>query len=62
MGLTNDKISISKNDLQAKKISGGFIGSPSDLRDMFDMAVKNGVKTWYQERPMDELAQAVMGE
>lgn len=60
--MTPDQINLAMYNLIAKKISGWTTGSPSDIKEMLELAVKKGVKTWYEERPMKDLAQAVMGK
>lgn len=41
-------------------IGGSLIGSPSDLREMFELAAKKNVKPWIQERPMRDANQAIV--
>jgi len=41
------------------KIGGSIIGSPSQIREMLDLAVKHNVKTWNQNRPMKEVNKVV---
>lgn len=39
------------------KIGGSLIGSPAEIREMFDLAAKKGVKPWVQQRPLEEANQ-----
>lgn len=41
-------------------VSGGFIGSPDDIRDMFSVAAEKHVKPWIETRPMADANQAVV--
>ncbi|KAL7758403.1 hypothetical protein ACKLNR_012930 [Fusarium oxysporum f. sp. zingiberi] len=41
-------------------ISGSFIGSPDDIRDMFAVAAEKQIKPWIQTRPMTEANQALV--
>jgi alcohol dehydrogenase (NADP+) len=45
--------------LLGRSLTGSIIGSPSDIEEMFQVAVKHNVKTWVQTRPMSEASQAV---
>jgi len=45
--------------LFGKSITGSMIGSPSEIREMFDLAVAKGVRTWVEKRPMDQATKAV---
>jgi D-arabinose 1-dehydrogenase-like Zn-dependent alcohol dehydrogenase len=38
-------------------IGGSLIGSPSEIREMFELAERKQVKPWIQERPMKEANQ-----
>lgn len=42
------------------KLGGSFIGSPSEIREMLELAVAKGVKPWIQERPMTDANQAIV--
>ena len=42
------------------QIGGSLIGSPSDIREMFDLAVKKQVKPWIQQRPMRDANEAIV--
>ncbi|KAK4186498.1 chaperonin 10-like protein [Podospora australis] len=42
------------------KITGSLIGSPNDIREMFDLAVEKGVKPWIKEVPMKDANQALL--
>ncbi|RMJ21209.1 alcohol dehydrogenase [Aspergillus sp. HF37] len=41
-------------------IGGSLIGSPSEIREMLQLAADKGVRSWVQEKPMSEANQAVM--
>lgn len=41
-------------------ISGSLIGSPNDIRKMFDLFVKTGVRTWNNNYPMQKANQALL--
>ncbi|KAF2274228.1 putative zinc-binding alcohol dehydrogenase [Westerdykella ornata] len=41
-------------------IGGSLIGSPSEIREMFDLAARKQVKPWVQERPMKDANQAIV--
>jgi D-arabinose 1-dehydrogenase-like Zn-dependent alcohol dehydrogenase len=45
---------------KAVKIGGSMIGSPHEIKDMLDLAVKKNVKAWIVERPMEEANQAII--
>lgn len=62
MGLTFEKLQVGLGELQGKKVTGWSTGSPSDIKDMLRVAEEKGVKTWIEERPLKDLAQAVSGE
>ncbi|EFX03836.1 zinc-binding alcohol dehydrogenase [Grosmannia clavigera kw1407] len=53
---------IAATDLVLKNVSigGGMIGSPADIRDMLQLAVDKNVQPWIEERPMDEVNQAIL--
>lgn len=42
------------------KFGGSLIGSPSEIREMLELAAKKNVQTWVQERPMKDANQAVV--
>ncbi|KAK4690035.1 hypothetical protein P7C73_g10, partial [Tremellales sp. Uapishka_1] len=50
---------LSSFALLGKSITGSLIGSPAELEEMFDVAVKHNVKTMVETRPMSEATQAV---
>jgi D-arabinose 1-dehydrogenase-like Zn-dependent alcohol dehydrogenase len=39
-----------------------LIGSPAEIKKMFEIAVKHDIKPWIQERPMADAQQAVQGK
>ena len=41
------------------KVGGSLIGSPSEIREMLELAVEKNVKPWVQTRPMSDANQAV---
>lgn len=42
------------------KLTGSNIGSPSETRDMLELAASKNIKPWIQERPMSEANQAMV--
>lgn len=42
------------------KITGSLIGSPDDIREMFDLALAKGVKPWISTIPMKDANQAIV--
>ncbi|KAK1148506.1 hypothetical protein N8T08_009512 [Aspergillus melleus] len=42
------------------KFGGSLIGSPSEIREMLELAAEKNVQTWVQERPMKDANQAVV--
>ncbi|EME44936.1 hypothetical protein DOTSEDRAFT_70852 [Dothistroma septosporum NZE10] len=42
------------------KIVGSLIGSPAEIRDMFEVAAKGRVKPWIEKRPMKDANQVVV--
>ncbi|RXG42083.1 hypothetical protein VDGE_10046 [Verticillium dahliae] len=42
------------------KMTGSAIGSPAEIRDMFDLSVRQGVKPWVQVRPMADANAAIV--
>lgn len=43
-----------------KSIAGSAIGSPSEIREMFQLAVDKKLKPWVQVRPMKDANQAMV--
>lgn len=43
-----------------KRLAGSLIGSPSDIREMFKLAVEKNVKPWVEQRPMKDANQAII--
>ena len=43
-----------------KRLAGSLIGSPSDIREMFKLAVEKNVKPWIEQRPMKDANQAII--
>lgn len=46
--------------LKGIKLTGSLVGSPSEIREMFDLVAEKGVKPWVQERPMKDANQAIV--
>ncbi|KAG7531299.1 hypothetical protein FFLO_04477 [Filobasidium floriforme] len=42
-----------------KSLTGSLIGSPAEIEEMFEVAVKHGVKPWVTTYPMDKAGEAV---
>lgn len=42
------------------KLSGSLIGSPADIEEMLELAVKKNVKPWIEKRPMEDANQAIV--
>ncbi|KAI6781612.1 formaldehyde dehydrogenase-like protein [Emericellopsis cladophorae] len=43
-----------------RRLAGSMIGSPSDIRAMFQLAADKNVKPWIEQRPMSEANQAII--
>lgn len=41
-------------------LTGSVIGSPGEIREMFELVAAKGVKVWVETRPMKEANQAVL--
>jgi D-arabinose 1-dehydrogenase-like Zn-dependent alcohol dehydrogenase len=41
-------------------MGGSLIGSPSEIREMLQLAAEKGVHPWIQQRPMTDANQAVV--
>lgn len=59
VGLPNSGLPAPGGSLFGKSVSASGIGSPQELREMFDLAVQKGVKTWIEKRPMNQATKAV---
>jgi alcohol dehydrogenase (NADP+) len=59
VGLPNSGVPGGGFAILGKSITGSLIGSPDELREMFDLAVAKNVRTWVEKRPMSEATQAV---
>lgn len=48
--------------LLAKRVSveGSAIGSPAQIREMLQLAAKNNIKPWIQEKPMSDANKAIV--
>lgn len=46
--------------MKKAKITGSLIGSPKEIREMFELAEKQKVKPWINKRPMSEANQVVV--
>ena len=62
IGAPEDDIALRAGLLlfQRKRIVGTFIGSPSEIREMFQLAADKGVKPWVEQRPMKDANQAIV--
>jgi D-arabinose 1-dehydrogenase-like Zn-dependent alcohol dehydrogenase len=43
-----------------KRLGGSMIGSPSDIREMLQLAADKNIRPWIQERSMKDANQAVI--
>lgn len=43
-----------------RQLAGTLIGSPSEIREMLDLAVKHNIKPWIEERPMSGANTAIV--
>lgn len=43
-----------------RRIAGSAIGSPQEIRDMFQLAADKNVKPWVEKRPMKDANQAIV--
>lgn len=43
-----------------RRIAGSFIGSPSEIREMLQLAVDKRIHPWVEKRPMSEANQAIV--
>lgn len=43
-----------------RRLAGSGIGSPSEIREMFQLAVDKDVKPWVEQRPMRDANQAIV--
>jgi alcohol dehydrogenase (NADP+) len=60
VGLPESKLpAMRPQSLFGKSLTGSLIGSPSDIEEMFRVAVKHNVRPWIETRPMSEVNQAV---
>jgi alcohol dehydrogenase (NADP+) len=59
VGLPNEGVPRGGRALFGKSLTASLIGSVPDLYDMFEVAVKHGVKPWVETRPMSQASQAV---
>jgi D-arabinose 1-dehydrogenase-like Zn-dependent alcohol dehydrogenase len=48
--------------LFGKSLTGSLVGSPKDIEEMLQVAVKHNVRPWIETRPMNEVAKTVQGE
>ncbi|KAJ6441342.1 NADP-dependent alcohol dehydrogenase [Purpureocillium lavendulum] len=46
--------------LTRSRVAGTYIGSPSEIREMLQVAVEKGVKPWVQQRPMKDANTAIL--
>lgn len=59
VGLPNSGLPAPGGSLFGKSVSASGIGSPQELKEMFDLAVQKNVRTWIEKRPMGQATQAV---
>ena len=45
--------------MRGAKMGGSLIGSPSDLRDMLQLAADKKIQPWIEERPMKDANQVI---
>lgn len=45
--------------LLGRSIAGSLIGSPQEISDMLELAVKNDIKPWIEKRPLSQASQAL---
>jgi hypothetical protein len=63
VGLPEERLpGIMPQAILGKSITGSLIGSPAEIKKMFEIAVKHDIKPWIQERPMADAQQAVQGK
>lgn len=43
-----------------KRLAGSLIGSPQEIRDMFQLAADKGVQPWIEQYPMRDANQALL--
>ena len=43
-----------------RRLAGSGIGSPKEIRDMFELSVAKNVKPWVEKRPMKDANQAMV--
>jgi alcohol dehydrogenase (NADP+) len=59
VGIPNSGIPAGGWALLGKSITGSLIASPSELTEMYALAVAKGVRTWVETRPMSEATQTL---
>ncbi|KAI5450697.1 hypothetical protein NCC49_002707 [Naganishia albida] len=60
VGLPEERLpGIQPSAILGKSITGSLIGSPAEIKKMFEIAVKHDIKPWIQERPMSDAQAAV---
>ena len=43
-----------------RRVAGAFLGSPSEMREMLDLAVEKNVKPWVEQRPMRDANETIL--
>jgi alcohol dehydrogenase (NADP+) len=46
--------------IHGTKMGGSFIGSPFEIREMFDLVAKKGIHPWIEQRSMKDANQAIV--
>lgn len=57
LGLPDDglfKVSAGPIASQRRALTGSFMGSPHEIREMLQLAADKGIKPWVEQRPMSE--------
>ena len=57
VGLPQKKITfpaIALADFSGRTISGGYLGSPTEMRELLDFAIKHNVHAWVEKYPLQE--------
>lgn len=62
VGLPDDGVLLAPvGKLQRRlKATSSFIGSPNEIREMFQLVAEKGVKAWIEEIPMKDANQAIV--
>lgn len=49
-----------RNLIRRVKVGSSFIGSPREIREMFELVAEKGVKPWIEEIPMKDANTAIV--